>query len=132
MHYHVNQRVGEPFWDACRAMPIPDTLAEKLAMWRRHGRVLRVDDELFSESSWVAVLEGQGFPPESYDPLPDALPPEKLDRLPAIGAAIARWVPAMTEHGAYLSGAGNAARVARGENMWKYGETSGGTAYYKK
>src|SRR3546814_3923993 len=81
MHYHVNQRVGEPFWDACRAMPIPDTLAEKLAMWRRHGRVFRVDDELFIESSWVAVLEGQGFPPERYDPLADALPPEKPARL---------------------------------------------------
>ncbi|RIA36715.1 tryptophan halogenase [Hephaestia caeni] len=106
MHYHANQRVGEPFWDACRAMPIPDTLAEKLAMWRRHGRVFRVDDELFGEPSWVAVLEGQGFPPERYDPLADALPPEKLARLPAIRAAIARGVAAMPEHGAYLAGAG--------------------------
>src|SRR3546814_4742553 len=86
-------------------MSVPDTLAEKLAMWRRHGRVFRVDDELFSESSWVAVLEGQGFPPERYDPLADALPPEKLARLPAIRAAIARGVAAMPEHGAYLAGA---------------------------
>src|SRR3546814_5156019 len=83
MHYHVTQRVGEPFWDACRAMPIPDTLAEKQAVWRRHGRVFRVDAELFSESSWAAVLEGQGFPPERYRTLADALPPEKLARLPA-------------------------------------------------
>src|SRR3546814_13123642 len=92
LHYHVNQRVGEPFWDACRAMPIPDTLAEKLAMWRRHGRVFRVDDELFSESSWVAVLEGQGFPPERYDPLADR-PEERRVGKECVSTCRSRWSP---------------------------------------
>src|SRR3546814_18591816 len=34
MHYHVNQRVGEPFWDACRAMP---TRSEERRMGKEWG-----------------------------------------------------------------------------------------------
>jgi hypothetical protein len=29
LHYHANNRVGEPFWDACRHMSIPDSLRHR-------------------------------------------------------------------------------------------------------
>src|SRR5205823_9112924 len=29
LHYHANQRAGEPFWDGLRAMDVPDALQHK-------------------------------------------------------------------------------------------------------
>ncbi|MFN3469496.1 MAG: tryptophan halogenase family protein, partial [Novosphingobium sp.] len=39
LHYHANGRVGEAFWDQCRTMALPDTLADKLALFRSQGQV---------------------------------------------------------------------------------------------
>ncbi len=103
LHYHANQR-DEPFWKACRDMAIPDSLAEKYALWRHHGRVFRVEDELFGESSWVAVLLGQGVPPLGHDPLADAMPAEKLrGLLPRMRSAIARGAEAMPRHEDFIA-----------------------------
>ncbi len=73
LHYHANGRTGEPFWDACRAMAIPDSLAHKLRVFRAHGRVDRAADELFTEPGWVQVMLGQGVMPQRWSPLADAL-----------------------------------------------------------
>lgn len=40
----------------------------------------REDNELFNETSWLAVLHGQGLQPQGYHPLVDALPDEELVR----------------------------------------------------
>ena len=34
LHYKANQRVGEPFWDLCRNMEVPDTLNAKIDQFR--------------------------------------------------------------------------------------------------
>ena len=104
LHYHVNRRTGEPFWDHVRNMELPDSLAEKLALWGRHGRVFRIDDELFGEASWTAVLLGQGCHPAGYDPLADAYPAAKLrEVLPRMRSAIARGAQAMPAHQDYIA-----------------------------
>jgi tryptophan halogenase len=104
LHYHANRKAGSPFWDQVRTMPIPDTLQEKYDLWRHHARVFRIEDELFGESSWVAVLDGQGVQPRGYDPLADAMPVAKLrDVMPKIRAAIARGVQAMPSHEAFIA-----------------------------
>jgi tryptophan halogenase len=104
LHYVANQKVGSPFWDHVRTMELPDTLNEKLALWRNHGRVFRVEDELFGESSWVAVLDGQGVQPRGYDPLADAMPAERLHALlPKIRAAVARGAEAMPRHEDFIA-----------------------------
>ncbi len=104
LHYHANQR-PEPLWAQCRTMALPDTLQEKLALWRNHARLFRIDDELFGESSWLAVLDGQEIPPRGYDPLADAVPLEKLRTLlPRIRAAIGRGAQAMPRHAEFIAG----------------------------
>ena len=60
LHYRANARVGDPFWDACRAMPIPDTLAERIALFEATGRIHREHEELFTEEAWAQVMIGQG------------------------------------------------------------------------
>ncbi len=78
LHYHVNQR-DEPFWKACRDMAIPDTLAEKLEVFRANGRIFRASDELFTELGWLQVMVGQGIMPSGYHPLAQQLSDSDLN-----------------------------------------------------
>lgn len=70
LHYHANTR-HEPFWQACRAAPLPDQLAAKLDLFRANGRIVRESDELFTEVGWLQVMIGQGIRPAAYHPLAD-------------------------------------------------------------
>jgi len=77
LHYQANQR-DEPFWRQCAAMPIPDTLAAKIEMFRANGRLIERPHDLFHPTSWLAVLLGQGVTPVAHDPLADTVPPQEL------------------------------------------------------
>lgn len=85
LHYHASTRDDSEFWRYVRHMPIPDSLADKIALFRRAGRIQRYGHGLFFEPSWIAVLIGQGVIPENWDQRIDAGPPrelgEALDRL---------------------------------------------------
>ena len=50
-------------------MALPASLAERIAIFRENGRLYRHDNELFSETSWLAVLHGQGIAPKRQHPL---------------------------------------------------------------
>ncbi len=78
LHYHATERRGEPFWDHVRTMPIPDTLAAKIALFREKGRVFRYDDELFAVPNWTAVMLGQGIVPRTHDPIADSLDDDRV------------------------------------------------------
>jgi tryptophan halogenase len=77
LHYHANQR-DEPFWARCRAAPIPDTLRDKIELFRATGRVFREQEELFVEVGWFQVLTGQNVVPETWHPLADVLSGDEL------------------------------------------------------
>ncbi|HMA49482.1 MAG TPA: tryptophan halogenase family protein [Magnetospirillaceae bacterium] len=68
-HYHANQRRGEALWDRLREMKIPDSLAEKIELFRRRGFAIFPNQTLFQEPNWLAVMLGQELMPEGYDPL---------------------------------------------------------------
>ena len=78
LHYAANGRNGEPFWDRCRDMELPPTLAEKIALFRESGFVVREEDELFLDDSWGQVMIGQGIAPASWSPLADNVPSEDI------------------------------------------------------
>jgi tryptophan halogenase len=104
LHYHATTRDDSPFWDHVRTMRIPDSLAEKMELWRRTGQVSRYSHGLFLEPSWVAVYLGQGIVPEGWDPRADLADAAALDRaLAALRGGIAEAVAAMPDHKAYLA-----------------------------
>jgi tryptophan halogenase len=78
LHYKANRRIGEPFWDQCRDMPIPATLAEKIALFEEAAIIVREDNELFTEEGWGQVMIGQGLEPRSFSPLAAALPRDEM------------------------------------------------------
>jgi tryptophan halogenase len=104
LHYTANQRKGEPFWDAMRAMKKPDSLAEKFAVWRKTGTIHREHEELFTEVAWFQVFVGQGVLPDSYTALADAMPQDQLEgMLTQLERDISRQVQAMPSHIEFLT-----------------------------
>ncbi len=103
LHYHANQRVGEPFWDGVRTMDLPETLTAKLDQWRATGLIHREHEELFTQVGWFQVLAGQGVEAAGYNPLADSLPEADLRAmLDQTEAAIARTVTPMPRHHEFL------------------------------
>ncbi|WP_414893880.1 tryptophan halogenase family protein [Sphingomonas sp. Leaf38] len=110
LHYHATARDDSPFWDHVRTMAVPDTLAEKLALFRKRGRVMTYREGVFLEPSWIAVYLGQGVVPAGYD--------QRADRPSdaALAQALARLrtetrdaVMTMPDHAAYIAQSGAAA-----------------------
>ena len=71
LHYHATTRSDSPFWDYVRTMPIPDSLTEKMDLWRRRARVVKYREGVFLDASWVSVYLGQGILPDGWDPRAD-------------------------------------------------------------
>jgi tryptophan halogenase len=102
-HFKVTERDDTPFWAHCKNMSIPDTLEAKLDLFRRRGVAMPKTYDLFQESSWFAVLYGQGIVPESYHPIADAMPEDELRiSLAKIRAAVQERVAGLPSHQAFL------------------------------
>ncbi len=103
LHYHANQR-DEPFWKECRHMAIPDTLTEKLEVFRANGRIFRVSEELFTELGWLQVMVGQGIMPARYNPLAEQLTETELNGfLGATRQIVDASVAAMPSHSDFIT-----------------------------
>ncbi len=68
LHYHATERDDTPFWNYVRTMPIPDSLAHKMATFRERGVVINYRDGMFLDASWIAVYLGQRIVPSRPDP----------------------------------------------------------------
>ncbi len=112
LHYHATTRDDSEFWNHVRTMTVPGSLADKLELWRRAGRIEKYSDGLFYDASWIAVYIGQGLLPERYDPRPALGDPAQLARAAErLREAIAQEVNTMPDHQAFLLS--EAARVAQ-------------------
>lgn len=81
LHYKATERRDSPFWRECADMEIPDSLTQKIELFRETGRVFRKNEELFAENSWIQVMMGQGIIPHAYHPVATKLSDEELDQL---------------------------------------------------
>jgi tryptophan halogenase len=92
LHYCLTQREDAPLWRYCRSMAVPDTLRQRIELYRGTGRVRWRAGELFTDTSWFYILEGLGVSPAHYDPLLDVV---ALDKLKEILAALADGTAAL-------------------------------------
>lgn len=103
LHYKLNERSDSAFWRHCAQMAIPETLAKKLALFKETGKLLREDDELFTEIAWQQVLFGQGFMPDDYHPLAGVLSAEQLaDLFESLSTLINQTVKGLPTHNQFL------------------------------
>jgi len=102
-HYKVTDREDTPFWQYCRNMSVPDSLAAKLELFRERGEARKMPGDLFSETSWFAVLYGQGLIPQSYHPIANALSEDELQlSMAGVRTAIRHRVDSLPSHADFI------------------------------
>jgi len=104
LHYHLNQRTDSAYWQECANMAIPETLQAKMDLYRSRGKIVRVDNELFSEVGWLQVLEGQNMPIEGYHPLADTQSEADIaEYMASVRDVIRKCVDVMPSHEEYIA-----------------------------
>ncbi|MEO5706199.1 MAG: tryptophan halogenase family protein [Alteraurantiacibacter sp.] len=105
LHYKATERDDSAFWNYCRNLDPPDGLKDKLEMFRSSGRVIREHNELFTETSWLSVMAGQGIVAGGWHPAAEMLDEaELLRRLQHVRQVIAQAVGQMPTQDAFLRG----------------------------
>jgi tryptophan halogenase len=103
LHYRANMREGD-LWKRCREMSIPDGLQQKIDLFKANGRIVRFNEELFTELGWLQVMWGQGLRPRGYHPLADQLTGEQLSEFLDLAHRHAVHVAnQMPDHAAFIA-----------------------------
>ena len=103
LHYHLCERDDSAFWRECRAMPIPESLQEKIAIFKKRAYVEAYEFGLFSRPSWVSVMLGQGLVPQSWHPLvKQTSPRDSAAKIAQLRERITQQVNTMPEHQQFL------------------------------
>jgi tryptophan 7-halogenase len=103
LHYKATERDDTPFWNYCRTMSIPNSLADKMALFRERAQVVHYREGLFQEPSWIAVYVGQNILPERHDPLADAIDEDAMERYTlGLKTLIGKAAEAAPFHGAFI------------------------------
>jgi tryptophan halogenase len=104
LHYNATARDDSEFWNYVRTMEVPETLTEKIELFRANGQIFREEDELFTETSWAAVMMGQGIQMAGHNPVADSMSPTTIKgELDEMEKSIRFLVENMPLHGDYLA-----------------------------
>ncbi len=113
LHFKATERRDTAYWRDRAAMPIPDTLAAKIELFRAQGLIFREHEELFTESGWLQVLVGQGIEPRRWHPLAGGIGEQELAQYMAgIALMIDREVAEMESYDRFLAATRPTAGVA--------------------
>jgi tryptophan halogenase len=103
LHYKVTNRQDSPFWRHCRSMPVPESLAHRIDLFRETARVFKEPNELFAENSWIQVMLGQGIEPEQYHPVTNVLTDQELTKfMHDIKTQVDKTVATLPNHQSYV------------------------------
>jgi tryptophan halogenase len=102
LHYKLMQRDDVELWRYCGAMEVPETLQLKLDHFRRYGRLVAREMDLFAPSSWLAVHLGQFNDPERVDPLLSHRGVDARDWLVKMRGAMEREAETLPGHEAFV------------------------------
>lgn len=103
LHYSANGRTDGELWRYCREMPLPETLARKIALYRGKGLIQQFDSESFFDPSWLCMYGNLGIDAESWDPLTNLLPlPDLAEVTRRVRDDIAKTARQATPHKAFL------------------------------
>jgi tryptophan 7-halogenase len=112
-HYKLTKRDDTPFWSYVRNMDIPESLQNRLDVFRANGRIFRDPEDLFKEASWLQVMVGQGEHARGHHPLADLISEEQLAGfLHDVKAVIGKAVDTLPPHADFIARTCSAARVS--------------------
>lgn len=104
LHYKLNGRGDSEFWRACQRMDVPDSLINKIQLFKKTGKVFCNPDDLFTEIAWQQVMIGQDNAPEDHHPLVETLSTEQvLDLMDNLKTLVNRTVEKLPSHDDFLT-----------------------------
>ena len=104
LHYNATRRDDSDFWNFCRTRKNPESLEQRIALFRATGHVAVREEELFDRKNWTAVLTGQNIVPHGYHPLADMVgEAETRRRLEAMRATLAKSADYMPQHAQFIA-----------------------------
>ncbi len=103
LHYKLNNRGDSEFWRTCQRMDVPESLMNKIQLFKKTAKVFCNPDDLFTEIAWQQVMIGQDNIPEDHHPLVDALSKEQIeDLMDNLKTLINRTVEKLPSHDEFL------------------------------
>ena len=104
LHYCLTRRDDTDFWRECATMALPESLAERIALFRVNGALREGVDELFRPVSWQSVMDGMGVVPRTHHASADRVAAQDLPReMNAAADALARYVATLPAHEAFIA-----------------------------
>ncbi|KRA61947.1 tryptophan halogenase [Caulobacter sp. Root655] len=103
LHYAVTQRDDTPFWREYQKVELPESLQQRIALFKA-GAVLRDGvDDMFRAPSWQSVMEGMGIRPQRYQQLVDRIPLSVINNmLDKSAPMLAEFVATLPNHEDFL------------------------------
>jgi tryptophan 7-halogenase len=102
LHYKLTQRDDSDLWRYCSTMEVPETLKLKIDHFRKYGRLIAREMDLFAPASWLAVHIGQLNFPERTDPLADLRNVDGREWLGKLRAAMTAEASRLPTHGGFI------------------------------
>ncbi|WP_334181254.1 tryptophan halogenase family protein [Novosphingobium sp.] len=103
LHYWGGQR-EETMWQECRALDLPETLAQRIRAYKGAGKLPRFEWDSFQSPSWLSMFAGFEIWPSRYDPLADQFTSEELGgTFEQMRAAVARAVSLAGTHEHFIA-----------------------------
>ncbi len=103
LHYCVSHRGDSPFWRFCRDMELPESLKDKIDLFKETSRIYKEQGDPFAESSWAQVMFGQGIMPKSYHSLAQEMTDAQLEKFFSnVKSTIAEKVSILPSHQEFI------------------------------
>lgn len=103
LHYVLTERDDTAFWRAFRTIAIPDTLQDRIALFRENGIAYQDKDELFRVDSWAQVMIGQRVRPRAHHRMATIMGEPRLRQvLEEMRAGVAGKVAELPTHENFL------------------------------
>lgn len=103
LHYTLNQRDEKEMWRYCAHMSLPDSLQERMTLFKHSGHVQIDNYDLFGAESWLAVHLGQFHFPEKHSPLLEMRRTDGRAGLARLRQALLETAKAMPSHADFLA-----------------------------
>lgn len=102
LHYRLTERDDSEMWRYCANMAIPDSLNYKIEHFKRFGRLIRDEKDLFGNASWLAVHIGQFNFPQHNDPLMQYRQKDSVGWLNKLSSAMSAAAERLPTHQEYV------------------------------
>jgi tryptophan halogenase len=114
LHFHATQRNDTPTGTICGDAD-PGLPGRQDGGVQKLRPVFRENEELFNDTSWFAVMIGQGLEPRGHDPMADVMSADELRaKMANIRAVIAKSAEVMPDHTDAFIAANCAAIMSQG------------------